>query len=206
MAKLVSEARMIVNETALNSLALKWFAFVKDIEKKPLGETESSLEDLVTEIDSFEFNTSLILSRMQTAQHDVQALTAQLVALKGLINQGNSKIGALKQQLGDARKERKRQEEYDAIAATILEQHDRTTVVTDIKALQDEIAHERQDKVKHDRLLELRSKQFQLLLTTIEDLEEELQGDEGMGMEAEGASPAAAAADPIEVDDDMAPE
>lgn len=38
MAKTGLDARVVVNETLLTSVAGKWFAFAKDIEKKNLGE------------------------------------------------------------------------------------------------------------------------------------------------------------------------
>nr|WJH19521.1 THO complex subunit 7 [Euglena gracilis] len=175
MAKTGLDARVVVNETLLTSVAGKWFAFAKDIEKKNLGEAEASYEELLNAIDVLEFELSQVVARLHTAQYDLQALTDQLMTLKSLIEQGSGRIATLRQELAVARQDRKRQEEYDAIAATILKQHDRTSVAKEIKALQEEIEHERLDKVKHDRLLELRSKQFHLLLTTIEDLEDELQ-------------------------------
>jgi|UniRef100_A0A7S4GJH7 THO complex subunit 7 len=177
MSKHVLEMRTVVNETDLSRLAGKWFAFMRDLEKKTVAEVETSYEEMINEIDLFEFNLSQNGIRVQTAEHDVHKLKEQESVLGKEIAQGGGKIVALKDSLVQERQERKHQEEYDAIAATILQHHDRATLAKEVDSLQKDIAQEEQDKSRQDRMLEMRSKQFQLLLTTIEDLEEELVGE-----------------------------
>ena len=113
----------------------------------------------------------------QANQRELETYAKKHAQMEGRIKETNDDIARLRQELVEARVERRHKEEYDLLARKILELPSRqesmaamTTLKSDISTLE---AEEKELSEKQDH----RKKQFTLLLHLISDLENTLKAE-----------------------------
>ncbi|XP_037659027.1 THO complex subunit 7 homolog [Choloepus didactylus] len=88
------------------------------------------------------------------------------------------KIAECKKQILKAKRIRKNHQEYDALAKVIQHHPDRHETLKELEALGKELEHLSHIKESIEDKLELRRKQFYVLLSTMHELQQTLESDE----------------------------
>ncbi|NWR58088.1 THOC7 protein, partial [Bucorvus abyssinicus] len=95
-----------------------------------------------------------------------------------IIAAAHEKISECKKQILQAKRIRKNRQEYDALAKVIQHHPDRHETLKQLEALGKELQHLSHIKENVEDKLELRRKQFHVLLSTIHELQQTLENDE----------------------------
>ncbi|KAH0513864.1 THO complex subunit 7-like protein [Microtus ochrogaster] len=90
----------------------------------------------------------------------------------------HEKIAECKKQILQAKRIRKNRQEYDALAKVIQHHPDRHETLKELEALGKELEHLSHIKESVEDKLELRRKQFHVLLSTIHELQQTLENDD----------------------------
>ncbi|XP_048212041.1 THO complex subunit 7 homolog isoform X2 [Perognathus longimembris pacificus] len=90
----------------------------------------------------------------------------------------HEKIAECKKQILQAKRIRKNRQEYDALAKVIQHHPDRHETLKELEILGKELEHLSHIKETVEDKLELRRKQFYVLLSTIHELQQTLENDE----------------------------
>uniref|UniRef100_A0A452U5Z1 Uncharacterized protein n=1 Tax=Ursus maritimus TaxID=29073 RepID=A0A452U5Z1_URSMA len=90
----------------------------------------------------------------------------------------HEKIAECKKQILQAKRIRKNRQEYDALAKVIQHHPDRHETLKELESLGKELEHLSHIKESVEDKLELRRKQFHVLLSTIHKLQQTLENDE----------------------------
>ncbi|XP_056324043.1 THO complex subunit 7 homolog [Danio aesculapii] len=96
------------------------------------------------------------------------------------IASAHEKIAECKKEILRAKRIRKNRQEYDALARVIKQHPDRHETLKQLEALDKELQQLSHIKENVEDKLELRKKQFHVLLTTIQELQQTLENDEKM--------------------------
>ncbi|XP_067287331.1 THO complex subunit 7 homolog [Pseudorasbora parva] len=96
------------------------------------------------------------------------------------ITSAHEKIAECKKEIQRAKRIRKNRQEYDALARVIKQHPDRHETLKQLEALDKELQQLSHIKENVEDKLELRKKQFHVLLTTIQELQQTLENDEKM--------------------------
>ena len=192
----------------LKGLAKRFFALC---DEKEGDEASAAQAAFLKELHLFEFEVSKA-KRIRNANHrELESYAKKQGAVEQKITQTTADISQLKQDLQEARVERKNKEEYDLIARKILELPSRQETTDNITRLKTEIAGLEKEDERLTGQTSHRAKQFRLLMHLIVDLEQTLKaeqpaletaaaaaaGGDGAAMETEegGASPLASDGD-----------
>merc|ERR1711971_122438 len=94
------------------------------------------------------------------------------------IEDASAKITEAKQELKLAKCIRKNRQEYDNLAKIIQQQPDRQDTMSQLQALDKDLGNLANTKQQLEEKLELRKKQFMVLITSIHELQKILEADE----------------------------
>ncbi|XP_028680595.1 THO complex subunit 7 homolog isoform X1 [Erpetoichthys calabaricus] len=94
------------------------------------------------------------------------------------ISAAHEKIAECKREILQAKRIRKNRQEYDALAKVIQQHPDRHETLKQLEALDKELQRLCHIKESVEEKLELRKKQFHVLLSTIHELQQTLENDE----------------------------
>ncbi|XP_057701538.1 THO complex subunit 7 homolog [Corythoichthys intestinalis] len=94
------------------------------------------------------------------------------------ITSAHEKIAECKKEIQRAKRVRKNRQEYDALAKVIQHHPNRHETLKQLEALDKELQQLSKIKENVDAKLELRKKQFHVLLSTIQELQQTLENDE----------------------------
>ncbi|XP_019712908.1 THO complex subunit 7 homolog [Hippocampus comes] len=94
------------------------------------------------------------------------------------ITSAHEKIAECKKEIQRAKRVRKNRQEYDALAKVIQNHPNRHETLKQLEALDKELQQLSNIKENVDAKLELRKKQFHVLLSTIQELQQTLENDE----------------------------
>ncbi|XP_063070999.1 THO complex subunit 7 homolog isoform X1 [Engraulis encrasicolus] len=94
------------------------------------------------------------------------------------ISTAHEKIAECKKEIQRAKRIRKNRQEYDALAKVIQQHPDRHETMKQLEALDKELQQMSRIKDNVEDKLELRKKQFHVLLSTIQELQQTLEIDE----------------------------
>ncbi|XP_078518487.1 THO complex subunit 7 isoform X2 [Lissotriton helveticus] len=105
--------------------------------------------------------------------------------IESSIAAAHEKIAECKKQILQAKRIRKNRQEYDALAKVIQNHPDRHETLKQLDALEKELQHLSHIKDSVEDKLELRRKQFHVLLSTIHELQQTLESDEKRAEESQ---------------------
>ncbi|XP_077460142.1 THO complex subunit 7 homolog [Stigmatopora argus] len=99
------------------------------------------------------------------------------------ITSAHQKITECKKEILRAKRVRKNRQEYDALAKVIQHHPNRHETLKQLEALDKELQQLSKIKENVDAKLELRKKQFHVLLSTIQELQQTLENDEKLDID-----------------------
>ncbi|KAG8557019.1 hypothetical protein GDO81_018292 [Engystomops pustulosus] len=105
--------------------------------------------------------------------------------IESSIAAAHEKIAECKKQILQAKRIRKNRQEYDALARVIQQHPDRHETLRQLEALDKELKQLSHTKDSVEDKLELRRKQFHVLLSTIHELQQTLENDEKLAEESQ---------------------
>ncbi|KAG9483605.1 hypothetical protein GDO78_009496 [Eleutherodactylus coqui] len=105
--------------------------------------------------------------------------------IESSITAAHEKISECKKQILQAKRIRKNRQEYDALAKVIQHHPDRHETLKQLEALDKELKQLSRTKENVEDKLELRRKQFHVLLSTIHELQQTLENDEKLAEESQ---------------------
>ncbi|CAH2312989.1 THO complex subunit 7 [Pelobates cultripes] len=105
--------------------------------------------------------------------------------IESSIAAAHEKIAECKKQILQAKRIRKNRQEYDALAKVIQHHPDRHATLKQLDTLGEELQQLSQTKQNVEDKLELRRKQFHVLLNTIHELQQTLENDEKRAEESQ---------------------
>jgi THO complex subunit 7 len=94
------------------------------------------------------------------------------------IEKAQARINEKKLELEDAKKVRKNRQEYDLMARQILQYTDRDQMKAQIQLLQEKSANLKKIDAEYDKKLELRRKQFSVVLQSLSSLKNLIESDQ----------------------------
>ncbi|KAK3281885.1 hypothetical protein CYMTET_10346 [Cymbomonas tetramitiformis] len=162
---------------ALNKLAKGYIAYCKS-EESSKEEAEALYQTLLKELAVYELQIARVFS-IKSANHRQQASYATLSgSLDNSIAEVQVEIKELKASLEAAREERNHKEQYEELRHKCMEHPARSETLAAIKTLEQELQELEEATTSANKTLELRKKQFALVLHAVDELQKELDGEE----------------------------
>jgi THO complex subunit 7 len=172
-------SRLLHNEGPLNSCLEKFITFSDIIlDGEDAEQSTTVFNELVRELEQYQYSherTSLISAACLREAKNYQKSFGET---ENEINVVKQDIVSLKQELEKQKVIRKNKEEYDAIAKLINELPSRETLQKELDKVSKELSLIESESAVVNSKLDLRTKQFQLLLYSINELERELNMEE----------------------------
>ena len=139
---------------------------------------ELQYQRMLTQLAGIEWNMtkSRMAAAMNQAELENYAVLHQKV--EAGITEAREEIEGTKADLAEAKRVRKNRMEYDALAKVITTHPDRETSEARIEALRQEQRQLEEREVKLDQKLDIRKKQFHVLVSAIHQMQDLLDNDE----------------------------
>eukprot|EP01027_Heterolobosea_sp_BB2_P010600 GEZU01015538.1.p1 GENE.GEZU01015538.1~~GEZU01015538.1.p1 ORF type:complete len:170 (-),score=40.19 GEZU01015538.1:11-520(-) len=140
---------------------------------------EQRYQALIRDLALYELSVSKLGVIQDTSKRDLLLHQHELDAKKGQVQQKLQELKELESELNEEKVKRKHREQYDMLAGSILQVPDRASQTREMEALEKELQALENENAQLSEKLDLRKKQFHLLLHTIRALEQELDEKEG---------------------------
>uniref|UniRef100_A0A8C1GBY0 THO complex 7 n=1 Tax=Cyprinus carpio TaxID=7962 RepID=A0A8C1GBY0_CYPCA len=138
----------------------------------------SQYQRMVTSLAQCEFSMGKTLLVYDMNLKEMENYEAIYADIEKSITSAHEKIAECKKEIQRAKRIRKNRQEYDALARVIKQHPDRHETLKQLEALDKELQQLSHIKENVEDKLELRKKQFHVLLTTIQELQQTLENDE----------------------------
>lgn len=167
--RLLTRTTTTRGEPPLKKLQKKFTSFVLEVEKDAdnLAECEKLSRAFLQELSTFEIPLLKSRAVVNANIREKENFNELEEEIKRQILQAQADIEDLKKQLGESKIERKHKEECEAVRKLIAMQPPRSETQKLITELEREIASLEAENAASTRMLELRKKQFALLLHVV---------------------------------------
>lgn len=177
--RLLTRTTTTRGEPPLKKLLKKFVAFATEIEKEAdnFADCEKLYKSFLQELSTFELpllKTKVVIDANRREQECFKELQA---GLSQQIVQAQADIEELKVQLEESKIERQHKEECEAIRRLIGAQPPRSETQKVLDELAKELSALEADNMAASRTLELRKKQFALLLHVVDDLQSTIEDE-----------------------------
>ncbi|XP_051532437.1 THO complex subunit 7 homolog isoform X1 [Myxocyprinus asiaticus] len=135
---------------------------------------------MLTSLSQCEYSMGKTLLVYDMNLKEMENYEAIYADIEKSITSAHEKIAECKKEIQRAKRIRKNRQEYDALARVIKQHPDRHETLKQLEALDKELQQLSQIKENVEDKLELRKKQFHVILTTIQELQQTLDNDEKM--------------------------
>eukprot|EP00252_Welwitschia_mirabilis_P004408 TRINITY_DN14767_c0_g1_i1.p1 TRINITY_DN14767_c0_g1~~TRINITY_DN14767_c0_g1_i1.p1 ORF type:complete len:266 (-),score=67.67 TRINITY_DN14767_c0_g1_i1:149-946(-) len=178
--RLLTRTTTTRGEPPLKKLQKKFVAFATEVEKdaENIADCEKFYKSVLQEITTFELpllRTKAVIDANKREKENFNILQEEL---NQQILQAQSDIEELKKSLEESKVERQHKEECEAIRRLIAVQPPRHETQKQISELQREIALLDAENIASSRTLELRKKQFSLLLHVVDELQNSIEEEQ----------------------------
>ncbi|OWM70490.1 THO complex subunit 7B-like [Punica granatum] len=184
--RLLTRTTTTRGEPPLKKLQKKFTAFVLEVEKDVddnLADCEKLSRTFLQELSTFEIPLLKSKAVVDANVREKENFNELKDEINKEILQAQSDIEDLKKQLEDSKIERKHKEECEAIRKLIAMQPPRSETQKLITELEREIGLLEAEDLATSRMLELRKKQFALLLHVVDELQNTIEEDQKALME-----------------------
>ncbi|KAL8609903.1 hypothetical protein ACOMHN_016378 [Nucella lapillus] len=174
------------DDKRLNNLLktfIRWYSSSPDDEES--HNTHQRMLSMLSQCE-FTMEKSVQVHAMNIAEQESYEKLTKDIETK--IQEATEKITECKTELQEAKRIRKNRQEYDALAKVIQQHPDRQETTRQLQSLDKELKSFADTKEKLEEKLELRRKQFLVLITSIHELQRILEDDERKEEEMEANS------------------
>ncbi|KAI5080668.1 hypothetical protein GOP47_0003851 [Adiantum capillus-veneris] len=178
--RLLTRTTTTRGEPPLKKLLKKFFAFASEVDKENVSnipDCEKLYRAFLQELSSFELpllKTKVVIGANRREQENFKELQSEL---SQKILEAQADIDSLKIQLEESKIERQHKEECEAIRRLIGAQPARAETQKVLDELTRELAALEAENLAAARTLELRKKQFSLLLHVVDDLQSTIEDE-----------------------------
>jgi len=166
-----------MKETALKRLTKKFVNFCNTLETSSVSESNIQYQILLKELALFEMGIDKARTICETTERELNSYNQMFVQREESIEQVKKDILVLKEELAQERRIRQNKEQYAQLAKIIAERPPTSVTEKEIEQLQTDLASVTQDTTRTSSKLDLRTKQFQLFLHALSELQRELDDD-----------------------------
>ncbi|KAK9943931.1 hypothetical protein M0R45_009520 [Rubus argutus] len=204
--RLLTRTTTTRGEPPLKKLQKKFTSLFVELDKDDdnYGDCEKLAKAFLQELSTFEIpllKSKAVVDANLREKHNFDELREEI---NRQILQAQTDIEMLKEQLEDAKIERRHKEECEAIRRLIAAQPPRSQTLKIISDLEKEIAALDSENTASSRMLELRKKQFALLLHVVDELQTTIEEEQRSLIEEKeqrnGMEDANGAPEPMHVD------
>ncbi|CAM6047087.1 unnamed protein product [Sphagnum compactum] len=175
--RLLTRTTTTRGEPPLKKLIKKFIAFATEIEKEGnnFNDCEKLYKSFLQELATFELPLLKTKAVIEANRREQESFKNLHVELNNQIAQAQKDIEVLKVQLEEAKIERQHKEECEAIRRLIAAQPPRAETQRQLNELEKELVGMEAENFAASRTLELRKKQFGLLLHVVDELQSTLE-------------------------------
>jgi THO complex subunit 7 len=175
--RLLTRTTTTRGEPPLKKLIKKFIAFATEIEKEGnnFSDCEKLYKSFLQELATFELPLLKTKAVIEANRREQESFKNLHVELNNQIAQAQKDIEVLKVQLEEAKIERQHKEECEAIRRLIAAQPPRAETQRQLNELEKELVGMEAENFAASRTLELRKKQFGLLLHVVDELQSTLE-------------------------------
>lgn len=157
-------------ELLLRSVAKKYLAVCQEVDGGDSSTIKKAKDSFARELHMFEFEVEKTKRVRRANTRELETYEKKQQQVEQRIKQTTEDISRLRGELELARIERNHKEEYDLLARKILELPSRQESLAAAKALDGEIAELETEAQRLESTIDLRSKQFALVMHLISNL------------------------------------
>ena len=158
-------------EPPFKNLAKMFFLYSKELEEGKSQQAAEHLPRLLHEISVLEGSSRKMRAIYKANQREQLTYTEKLSGCQLAIEQAKADIEARKHELQDARLVRQHNEEYEVLRQQIMEHPPRSETEHKIELVLADIKGTEESSQRYLQLLDLRRKQYAVLLHAIDDLQ-----------------------------------
>ncbi|NP_001080651.1 THO complex subunit 7 homolog [Xenopus laevis] len=160
-------------------------SFVKWCNSGSQEEGYSQYQRMLSSLSQCEYSMGKTLLVHDMNLREMENYEKIYVDIESSIAAAHEKIAECKKQILQAKRIRKNRQEYDALAKVIEQHPDRHETLKQLEALDKELKQLSHTKENAEDKLELRRKQFHVLLSTIHELQQTLENDDKLAEESQ---------------------
>ncbi|XP_041446861.1 THO complex subunit 7 homolog isoform X3 [Xenopus laevis] len=160
-------------------------SFLKWCSSGSQEEGYSQYQRMLSSLSQCEFSMGKTLLVHDMNLREMENYEKIYVDIESGIAAAHEKITECKKQILQAKRIRKNRQEYDALAKVIQQHPDRHETLKQLEALDKELKQLSHTKENVEDKLELRRKQFYVLLSTIHELQQTLENDDKLAEESQ---------------------
>ncbi|KAE8612612.1 hypothetical protein XENTR_v10012914 [Xenopus tropicalis] len=149
------------------------------------SQEEGQYQRMLSSLSQCEFSMGKTLLVHDMNLREMENYEKIYVDIESSIAAAHEKIAECKKQILQAKRIRKNRQEYDALAKVIQQHPDRHETLKQLEALDKELKQLSHTKENVEDKLELRRKQFHVLLSTIHELQQTLENDDKLAEESQ---------------------
>ncbi|KAF3658677.1 THO complex subunit 7B [Capsicum chinense] len=178
--RLLTRTTTTRGEPPLKKLQKKFTAFALEVEKEAdnYGDCERLAKAFLQELNTFEIPLLKSKAVIDANVREKENFNDLKDEINGQILQAQAEIEDLKRQLEESKKERQHKEECESIRKLVAMQPPRSETQKVITELEKEIAMLGTENTASSRTLELRKKQFALLLHVVDELQNTIEEEQ----------------------------
>jgi len=170
--------RLVMKETALKKVAKRFMSFCNNIENASLEECNVQYQLILKELALFEFGIEKARMICDTTEREMSTYNQLFAQREQSIEDVKQEITMLKEQLTQERIIRQNKEQYTQLAKIIAERPPTSVTEKEIEQLQGELDVLTQEATRVNLKIDLRTKQFQLFLHALSELQKDLDDEE----------------------------
>ncbi|XP_048243149.1 THO complex subunit 7 homolog [Haliotis cracherodii] len=163
------------DDKRLNNLLKQFIRWCNSPDDEESGIVYQRIMSMLAQCE-FTMEKSLLVYEMNLREQEHYDQLSKDIEKK--IKSATSQIAECKTELQQAKRIRKNRQEYDSLAKVIQKHPDRQDTTRQLQSLDKELTSQTETKQKLEEKLELRRKQFLVLITAIHELQRILDEDE----------------------------
>lgn len=178
--RLLTRTTTTRGEPPLKKLQKKFISFASEVEKDSdnYGDCERLYKNFLQEMTTFEVPLLKSKEVVDANQREKESFIELQTQIQNQILQAQNDIEELKKQLEESKVERRHKEECEAIRRLIAQQPPRSDTQKIISDLEKEIAALEAEDIAGVKTLDLRKKQFALLLHVVDELQNTIEDEQ----------------------------
>ncbi|XP_048243151.1 THO complex subunit 7 homolog isoform X3 [Haliotis rufescens] len=162
------------DDKRLNNLLKQFIRWCNSPDDEESGIVYQRIMSMLAQCE-FTMEKSLLVYEMNLREQEHYDQLSKDIEKK--IKSATSQIAECKTELQQAKRIRKNRQEYDSLAKVIQKHPDRQDTTRQLQSLDKELTSQTETKQKLEEKLELRRKQFLVLITAIHELQRILDGE-----------------------------
>eukprot|EP00658_Telonema_sp_P-2_P084968 TRINITY_DN9572_c0_g2_i2.p1 TRINITY_DN9572_c0_g2~~TRINITY_DN9572_c0_g2_i2.p1 ORF type:complete len:212 (+),score=78.94 TRINITY_DN9572_c0_g2_i2:176-811(+) len=170
--------RLLTKEVHFKKCFRRYVSLRAAVDAKDAQQCKDTCHELRKELEFWDLSVGKAAIVAECNSKEVAEYSTLLGQIEKSIEDAKGEIGQLKEQLATEKRIRQNKEEYENIARLIHEFPARAETEKELSSLNEEISRLGEEQDALSSKMDMRSKQFYLLLHTVQDLQNSLEAEE----------------------------